>query len=67
MNKRENRMETDLKAIRAAFKQCHSDPDFRVRFITECRKQIGDKTASQKEQATECATSHEPSNISNAS
>jgi hypothetical protein len=34
-----NRMKTDLKAIRAAFKRCHADPQFRARFVTECRKQ----------------------------
>jgi hypothetical protein len=33
----------DQKALRDAIRQCHADPAFRARFVTECRKQISDE------------------------
>jgi hypothetical protein len=31
--------DADQQLLHTAFRQCHADPHFRDRFVTECRKQ----------------------------
>jgi hypothetical protein len=48
---RETPVDIDQKAIHIAFRRSHADPQFRARFVGECRKQQGDPFVMNTDEA----------------